>query len=90
MMIGRENRSTRGKPAPVPLCPQQIPHALPGCQPGSPLWEASDYPLELWHGLGKEDDSLYSTAPIPALGPTQLPIQWITEGSFPKGKSIEA
>jgi hypothetical protein len=26
-MIGRGNRSTRRKPAPVPLCPIQIPHA---------------------------------------------------------------
>jgi hypothetical protein len=26
-MIGRGNQSTRGKPAPVPLCPPQIPHA---------------------------------------------------------------
>jgi hypothetical protein len=26
-MIGRGNRSTRGKPAPVPLCPPQTPHA---------------------------------------------------------------
>jgi hypothetical protein len=26
-MIGRGNRSTRKKPAPLPLCPQQIPHA---------------------------------------------------------------
>jgi hypothetical protein len=26
-MIGRENRSTRKKPAPVLLCPPQIPHA---------------------------------------------------------------
>jgi hypothetical protein len=26
-MIGRENRSTRRKPAPVPLCPPQTPHA---------------------------------------------------------------
>jgi hypothetical protein len=26
-MIGRENRSTRRKPAPMPLCPPQIPHA---------------------------------------------------------------
>jgi hypothetical protein len=29
MMIGRENRSTRRKPAPVPLCPPQTPHACP-------------------------------------------------------------
>jgi hypothetical protein len=26
-MIGRGNRSTRRKPAPVPLCPSQNPHA---------------------------------------------------------------
>jgi hypothetical protein len=26
-MIGRGNRSTRRKPAPLPLCPQQTPHA---------------------------------------------------------------
>jgi hypothetical protein len=25
-MFGKGNRSTRRKPAPVPLCPQQIPH----------------------------------------------------------------
>jgi hypothetical protein len=28
MKIGRDNRSTRRKPAPVPLCPPQIPHNL--------------------------------------------------------------
>jgi hypothetical protein len=27
MMIGRRNRSIRRKPAPVPLCPPQTPHA---------------------------------------------------------------
>jgi hypothetical protein len=27
-MIGKENPSTRIKPAPVPLCPPQIPHDL--------------------------------------------------------------
>jgi hypothetical protein len=32
-MIGRENRSTRRKPAPVALCPPQTPHALPRRQP---------------------------------------------------------
>jgi hypothetical protein len=42
MMIGRGNRSTRRKPVPVPLCPQRIPHALPGREPGPPPWEASD------------------------------------------------
>jgi hypothetical protein len=33
MMIGRGNRSTRRKPTPVPLCPPQTPHALPGREP---------------------------------------------------------
>jgi hypothetical protein len=28
MRIGRENRSTRRKPTPVPLCPPQLPHEL--------------------------------------------------------------
>jgi hypothetical protein len=28
MRIGRGNRSTRRKPAPVPFCPPQIPHDL--------------------------------------------------------------
>jgi hypothetical protein len=27
MMIGKGNRSTQRKPAPVPLCPPQTPHA---------------------------------------------------------------
>jgi hypothetical protein len=34
MMIGRGNRSIRRKPAPVPLCPPQTPHACPGANPG--------------------------------------------------------
>jgi hypothetical protein len=29
MTIGRGNRSTPRKPAPMPLCPPQIPHDLP-------------------------------------------------------------
>jgi hypothetical protein len=28
MMTGRGNRSTRRKPAPMPLCPTQNPHAI--------------------------------------------------------------
>jgi hypothetical protein len=42
MKIGRGNRSTRRKPAPVSLCQPQTPHALPGREPGPPQWEASD------------------------------------------------
>jgi hypothetical protein len=42
MMIGRGNRSTWRKPAPVPICPPQTPHALTGREPWPPRWEASD------------------------------------------------
>jgi hypothetical protein len=41
-MIGRGNRITRRKPAPLPLCPPQTPYALPVREPGPPRWEASD------------------------------------------------
>jgi hypothetical protein len=41
-IIGRGNRSTWRRPAPVPLCPPQTPHALLGREPGPPRWEASD------------------------------------------------
>jgi hypothetical protein len=34
MMFGRGNWSSRRKPAPVPLCPPQTPHAVPGFEPG--------------------------------------------------------
>jgi hypothetical protein len=42
MMIGRGNRSTQRKPAPVPLCPPQTPHAVPGHESGPLQWEASN------------------------------------------------
>jgi hypothetical protein len=42
MMIGRGNRSTRRKPAPVTLCPPQTTHVLPRREPRPPRWEASD------------------------------------------------
>jgi hypothetical protein len=42
MMIDRGNRNTRRKPAPVPLCPPQIPHDLTGCEPGLPRWEPTE------------------------------------------------
>jgi hypothetical protein len=35
MKIGRGNVSTRRKPAPVPLCPPQIPQALTWAGPGA-------------------------------------------------------
>jgi hypothetical protein len=36
MMIGKGTRSTRRHPAPVPLCPPQTTHVLPGPEPGPP------------------------------------------------------
>jgi hypothetical protein len=42
IMIGRGNRSSERKPAPVPLFPPQIPYDLTGREPGSPRWGASD------------------------------------------------
>jgi hypothetical protein len=42
MMICKGNGSTRRKPATVPHCPSQTPHALPGREPGPSRWEASD------------------------------------------------
>jgi hypothetical protein len=41
MIIGRGNRSSRRKPAPVPFCPPETPHVLPGRESGPPPWEAS-------------------------------------------------
>jgi hypothetical protein len=43
MKIGRGNRSTRRKPAPVPHCSPQIPHDL-GSNPGPSRWKAGDQP----------------------------------------------
>jgi hypothetical protein len=42
MMLGRGNRSTRRKPATVPLRQPQIPYDLTWLDPGPPRWEISD------------------------------------------------
>jgi hypothetical protein len=44
MMIDRGNRSTQRKPAPVPLCPPQTPHAA------RMRSRASAMGIQLWHG----------------------------------------
>jgi hypothetical protein len=41
-MIGKGNRSTRRKPAPVPLCSPQILHDLTGGKPVPLRWKARD------------------------------------------------
>jgi hypothetical protein len=48
MKIGKENRSTRRKPDPAPLCPLQIPHELdpvwnPGRRGGKPATNRLSY-----------------------------------------------
>jgi hypothetical protein len=43
MMISRGNRSTWRKPAPLPLCPRQTPHALAGHEPEKPLTNCLSY-----------------------------------------------
>jgi hypothetical protein len=42
MKIGRGNRSTWRKPAPVPLCHHKSHITRLGLEPGPPQWEASD------------------------------------------------
>jgi hypothetical protein len=39
-MIGKGNRITRRKPAPMPQSPNHKPHMLPGRETGPPRWEA--------------------------------------------------
>jgi hypothetical protein len=41
-MSGRGNRSTRRKPASVPLCAPQIPNDLIRLKPGLPLWDPGE------------------------------------------------
>jgi hypothetical protein len=51
MMISRVNRSTRRKPAPVPHCPPQTPHACPDANPsrrgGKPASNRLSYGMAL-------------------------------------------
>jgi hypothetical protein len=44
MKIGRRNRSTQRKLAPVPIFPLQIPHDLAWDEPWPQLWSAGDEP----------------------------------------------
>jgi hypothetical protein len=54
MRISRGNRSTRRKPAPVQLCPPQVPHEVSRVRtwPAATTVEVGDYPPELCHGPG--------------------------------------
>jgi hypothetical protein len=46
MRIGRGNRSTRRKPAPVLLCPPQIPHDLTWARTGAAVFTQNNLLLE--------------------------------------------
>jgi hypothetical protein len=67
MMIGRGSRSTRRKPAPVPLCPPQTPNVYPDANPG------------LHGGKPATNRLSYGTA----LRSTHPPTQWIPEVKWP-------
>jgi hypothetical protein len=61
MMIGRGNRSTRRKPAPVPLYPPQTPHACPDANPGRRGGKPATNRSELQHGF-RGDHTLITKA----------------------------
>jgi hypothetical protein len=44
------------------ICSSQVPRDLTGREPGEPLCEASDKPLELWHGQPATNCLSYGTA----------------------------
>jgi hypothetical protein len=50
MWIGRRNRRTLRKPAPVPLCPPQIPHDMNQSQIRDAAVVSQRLTAELWHG----------------------------------------
>jgi hypothetical protein len=51
MMIGKGNRSTWRKPAPVLLCPPQTPHSCPDANLGHHGGKPGTNHLKLQHGL---------------------------------------
>jgi hypothetical protein len=51
MMIGRGNRSTEGKLAPVALCSPQTPHACPDANPCRRGGKPASNRLSYGHGL---------------------------------------
>jgi hypothetical protein len=50
MRIGKGNRSTRRKTAPVPFCPLKIPHYLTWAQTQTAAVVSQRLTPELWHG----------------------------------------
>jgi hypothetical protein len=58
-MIGRRNRSTRKKPAPVPLCPPQTPHPA-RMRTRAAAVGSQRLTAELRHGLSEHVDLMPS------------------------------
>jgi hypothetical protein len=77
-MIGRENRSTRRKPAPVPLCPPQTPQLQSinfrniSIIVVTRIWAGRSKYLGSISGEGKR---IFSTESRPILRPTQPPFK---------------
>jgi hypothetical protein len=67
MMIGRGNRSTRRKPASVPLCPPQIPHSYPDANPGrcgrKPATNRLSYGRPMWSVTFRSACSMFGRYP---------------------------
>jgi hypothetical protein len=73
LMIGKGNRSTQRKSAPVPLCPSQTPHACPDTNPGRRGGKPATNRLSYGTTL------VFSVTSWPALGPTQPSVRWVPE-----------
>jgi hypothetical protein len=65
-MIGKGNRSTRRKPAPLPLCPPQTAHAA-RTRTRAAAVGSQRLTAELWHGLMLSVATLTCAEPKPFL-----------------------
>jgi hypothetical protein len=72
MKLTGDNRSTREKPVPVPLCPPQIPHGLnpgsnPGLRGGMPSTNSLSHGTALHQSLNSNAGLVLSFKPQPLL-----------------------
>jgi hypothetical protein len=74
-MIGRGNRSTRRKPAPVPICPPQTPNAARTRTRASAVG-SQRLTAELRHGLEDCTKTAYDQGLIPVLDLSELFIRY--------------
>jgi hypothetical protein len=91
MRIGRGNRSTRRKPAPVPLCPPQIPHDL--TRPGTRAPRVGSRRLTAWVMAGPKLKVAQLLKTFPTFYETQKFITVFTRAlhwSLPWAKIIQS